>query len=295
MLGGLFGIQVESYRSGCCRRMGGGSQDCQVVIVVAIVRAMERARVTERLVVEPSPPSRPGVYIFLGESDSIMYVGMAHDLEKVLYRYRGLEGRQAMRDRAAAGDIHGLVFWTASRQAVVPSLESLLINRYEPPWNTQHNGNPRAVEDAVPLTPNEQAWIETCLSDLGELAGRSTRSGVEGVVGRGSTEANSQRGRDPLDAVGAERARSRRMGGVGPARSDGRRGAGVGQPPFQSRQCRTRPFRSSTRQTAIEPRVRRTCRSARAMTRCWLSPGIRRDGRRFTLSLHPHEAGYSYS
>ena len=112
---------------------------------------MQRGQVSPTMAITPTPPSVPGVYIFLSSDDRIMYVGMAHDLEKVLYRYQGLEGRQKMRDRAAVGDIGGVAWFDASDRAVPPSLESVLIARYQPPWNTQHNPFARSDEDAVPL------------------------------------------------------------------------------------------------------------------------------------------------
>ena len=122
--------------------------------------------VDSRLRVRPTPPHQPGVYLFLNASDQVMYVGMAHDLEKVLYRYQQLQGRQAMRDRAAAGQI-AQVGWVACKSGMTPpSLEQLAIRRYRPPWNTQHNPEPRGEGQAVRLSDAEQAWLRAAASKL---------------------------------------------------------------------------------------------------------------------------------
>ena len=65
-----------------------------------------------------------------------------------------------MRDRAAQDLISEVVWWPVANAAVPPSLELVLIRRYEPPWNTQHNPSPRTESEAVPLDSTETAWIE---------------------------------------------------------------------------------------------------------------------------------------
>ena len=65
-----------------------------------------------------------------------------------------------MRDRAAQDLISGVVWWPVADAVVPPSLELVLIRRYEPPWNTQHNPSPRTESEAVPLDSTETAWIE---------------------------------------------------------------------------------------------------------------------------------------
>lgn len=130
------------------------------------------------MAITPKPPSVPGVYLFLDPQDRIMYVGMAHDLENVLYRYAHLEGRQKMRDRAADGLIGSVVWFSAPDRAIPPTLESVLITRHQPPWNTQHNPTPRNTEEAVPLSEAEAKWIENAADRLhevvAELGGPST-------------------------------------------------------------------------------------------------------------------------
>lgn len=82
--------------------------------------------------VNPRPPNAPGVYMFLGADDRILYVGMAHDLEKVLYRYKGLKGRKKFRDRLAASEF-GRVAWSVASQSETPAtLERIAITRFRP-------------------------------------------------------------------------------------------------------------------------------------------------------------------
>ena len=127
---------------------------------------MAFAKVDSSFQIRPKPPSRPGVYMFLGGEDRIMYVGMAHDLEKVLYRYQHLAGRKKMRDRVAAGLV-SRVFWVACGHAAAPpSIELLAIQRYEPPWNNQHNPRPRSESHAVNFDTDEKAWLEAVVDQL---------------------------------------------------------------------------------------------------------------------------------
>ncbi len=153
---------------------------------------MERGQVNSQMVIAPRPPSSPGVYLFLDSDDRIMYIGMAHDLEKVLYRYRGLAGRQKMRDRAAEGAIAGVAWLRTSGRAVPPSLESILISRYEPPWNTQHNPSPRLTTDAVPLTADQIDWIHVAAGVLADaLAGLANPSDHPRSARRSPAEART--------------------------------------------------------------------------------------------------------
>lgn len=130
---------------------------------------IQYSSVSSSLVLSRKPPSEPGVYMFFGGDDRIMYVGMAHDLEKVLYRYQHLEGRQAMRDRAEAGDVSGVRWLAVPDRSIPPSLESILIRRYQPPWNSHNNPEARNAEDAVPFTDVEAEWILSCSSRLASV------------------------------------------------------------------------------------------------------------------------------
>ncbi len=150
---------------------------------------VDSARVSRSMELDRKPPAAPGVYLFLhGPERKIMYVGMAHDLEKVLYRYQHLEGRQRMRDRAAAGEIDRVAWVTCSSRMTPPSLEQLAIRRYRPPWNTHHNPDPRGAREASTLTAAEENWLkvsaaklDTILNDLLKAGGSAetipTRAG----------------------------------------------------------------------------------------------------------------------
>lgn len=158
---------------------------------------IQYSSVSSSLVLSRKPPSEPGVYMFFGTDDRIMYVGMAHDLEKVLYRYQHLEGRQAMRDRAEAGDIAGVRWLAVPNRSIPPSLESVLIHRYQPPSNSQHNPDARSAEDAVPFTDAEAEWILSCSSRFAsvveEFGGSSNepRIAMDRMAGETSQEAAS--------------------------------------------------------------------------------------------------------
>ncbi len=122
--------------------------------------------VADDFTITPRPPSQAGVYLFLGPQDRIMYVGMAHNLEAVLYRYKGLKGRQRMRDRRANG-LFSRVAWIACSQAeAVASLERVAITRLRPPWNDQHNSRPYSEASAAVFDDGEQAWLELAESQL---------------------------------------------------------------------------------------------------------------------------------
>ena len=103
-----------------------------------------------------------------------MYVGLARDLQGVLYRYQHLDGRQAMRDRIASGQATWASWTECAHPATPPSLEVLAIQRYRPPWNTQHNPNPRAGEDAVAFDAEEQKWLSLARDELDNALARVT-------------------------------------------------------------------------------------------------------------------------
>jgi hypothetical protein len=124
--------------------------------------------------ITPRPPSKPGVYLFLDEARRVMYVGLASDLQGVLYRYQHLEGRQAMRDRIAAEQATWASWTECTHPATPPSLEVLAIRRYQPPWNTQHNPKPRRTEDAVVFDAEEQWWLSLVSGDLDRTLERAT-------------------------------------------------------------------------------------------------------------------------
>ena len=109
--------------------------------------------------VTPRPPEDPGVYLFLGEEDRVMYVGMAHNLEAVLYRYKGLEGRQRMRARRAAGAFTRVAWLSVTSGEAVASLERVAISHFEPPWNDQHNPRARTPGSAIPFDGRQSEWL----------------------------------------------------------------------------------------------------------------------------------------
>lgn len=126
--------------------------------------------------VNPRPPNAPGVYMFLGADDRILYVGMAHDLEKVLYRYKGLKGRQKFRDRLAASEF-GRVAWIVASQSETPAtLERIAITRFRPPWNDQHNPQPRTIPMAIQLGDQEKQWVRASEIALSGLVADRLRS-----------------------------------------------------------------------------------------------------------------------
>ena len=127
---------------------------------------MEFASVDAAMRISPTPPNAPGVYVLLSREDEVMYVGMARNLEKVLYRYQKNTGRQAMRDRAALGEIARVAWVRCTTSRTPPSLEQLAIRRYRPPWNTQHNPRPRSPSEAVSLSDEEQRWLEEAARSL---------------------------------------------------------------------------------------------------------------------------------
>ena len=69
--------------------------------------AMQRSQVSRTLELSRRAPALPGVYAFLGADDRIMYVGMAHDLQRILYRYQGLPGRQGYERPSGPGSHFG--------------------------------------------------------------------------------------------------------------------------------------------------------------------------------------------
>ena len=123
----------------------------------------------------PRPPNSPGVYLFLGDLDAVMYVGMAHDLEKVLYRYKGLKGRQQMRDRLADGLFSRVAWLICTQPETAPTLERIAITAFRPPWNDQHNPRPRTPATVVRLVEDRQRWLGDVERDLSDLVARHTR------------------------------------------------------------------------------------------------------------------------
>lgn len=124
--------------------------------------------------ITPRPPSKPGVYLLLDGSRRVMYVGLARDLQGVLYRYQHLEGRQEMRDRIAGGEASWVSWTECAHPASPPSLEVLAIRRYRPPWNKQHNPTPLSESDAVVFAADEQRWLSDARRELDEALHRVT-------------------------------------------------------------------------------------------------------------------------
>ncbi len=135
---------------------------------------MTFASIEPDFTITPRPPSKPGVYLFLDEARRVMYVGLASDLQGVLYRYQHLEGRQAMRDRIAVGQATWASWTECVHPATPPSLEVLAIRRYQPPWNKQHNPEARIAEDAVVFDAEEQKWLSLARDQLDNALERAT-------------------------------------------------------------------------------------------------------------------------
>ena len=140
---------------------------------------MTFASIEPDFTITPRPPSKPGVYLFLDEARRVMYVGLASDLQGVLYRYQHLEGRQAMRDRIAAGQATWASWTECTHPATPPSLEVLAIRRYQPPWNKQHNPEARAAEDAVVFDAEEQKWLSLARDELDTALATATSAAPE--------------------------------------------------------------------------------------------------------------------
>jgi hypothetical protein len=132
--------------------------------------------------ITPRPPSKPGVYLLLDEPRRVMYVGLASDLQGVLYRYQHLDGRQEMHDRIADGEATWVSWTECVHPASPPSLEVLAIRRYQPPWNTQHNPTPRTSDDAVVLDAEEQRWLSDARRELDDPLSRVTGSPVSAAL-----------------------------------------------------------------------------------------------------------------
>ena len=90
---------------------------------------MTFASIEPDFTITPRPPSKPGVYLFLDEARKVMYVGLARDLQGVLYRYQHLDGRKAMGDRIATGQATWASWIECTHPATPPSLEVLAIGR----------------------------------------------------------------------------------------------------------------------------------------------------------------------
>ena len=139
---------------------------------------MTFASIEPDFTITPRPPSKPGVYLFLDEARRVMYVGLARDLQHVLYLYQHLEGREAMRGRIASGKATWASWTECTHPASPPSLEVLTIRRYRPPWNKQHNPDPRTASDAVVFDADEQQWLASGRRELDEALERATGEAV---------------------------------------------------------------------------------------------------------------------
>lgn len=133
--------------------------------------------VSEDFSIAPRLPTSAGVYLFLGPADRIMYVGMAHNLEAVLYRYKGLRGRKKMKDRRAAGAFDRVAWLACAQPETAPTLERIAISRFRPPWNDQHNPSPRSATTALALAETEKKWLEDAERELSQMIANSLASG----------------------------------------------------------------------------------------------------------------------
>ncbi len=85
--------------------------------------------------IAPTLPGDPGVYRFLGQDDTILYVGKAKNLKKRLASYFGNKKHQQNKTRALVKNARRLEFTIVETEQDALLLENTLIKKYQPRYN----------------------------------------------------------------------------------------------------------------------------------------------------------------
>src|SRR5258708_33690122 len=82
-----------------------------------------------------SSPTSPGVYLFKGPADKVLYVGKALSLKKRTASYFNQKGQESPKVRALVSQALALDFILAGDENEALLLESNLIKKYHPRYN----------------------------------------------------------------------------------------------------------------------------------------------------------------
>ena len=85
--------------------------------------------------ISASLPKQPGVYKFINEEDTILYVGKAKNLKKRLASYFGNKKHQLNKTRALVKNAHHIEYIIVETEQDALLLENTLIKKYQPRYN----------------------------------------------------------------------------------------------------------------------------------------------------------------
>ncbi len=95
-------------------------------------RASRKRPVAEKI---PSVPGKPGVYMFVGPAEKVLYVGKAKNLRSRLSSYFRKPGRLDARKSSMLADVRDLKFIVTENELEALALEANLIKQYRPRFN----------------------------------------------------------------------------------------------------------------------------------------------------------------
>ena len=90
---------------------------------------------TEFRAFSPSIPKEPGVYRFLDEENTILYVGKAKNLKNRLNSYFGVKKHQQYKTKALVRNAHHIEFTIVDSEHDALLLENTLIKKNQPRYN----------------------------------------------------------------------------------------------------------------------------------------------------------------
>lgn len=85
--------------------------------------------------ISPTLPKQPGVYRFLDEDDTILYVGKAKNLKNRLTSYFGNKKHQAFKTKTMVKNAHHIEFTIVETEHDALLLENSLIKKHQPRYN----------------------------------------------------------------------------------------------------------------------------------------------------------------
>ena len=85
--------------------------------------------------IAPTLPRQPGIYKFVDESDTILYIGKAKNLFKRLASYFGDKKGRAHKTRVMVKNAHHLAYTIVETEADALLLENTLIKKFQPRYN----------------------------------------------------------------------------------------------------------------------------------------------------------------